>query len=207
MRVPALILLMVVTLLSAAIARADDSAAINKLIADINTAARRNKARILRIIVINTDVAASTLEQEKSRTGLSYGDVYVAHSLAMASQKSLTNRGLKAKGQSWAKSPVHTFLCGSTPRSRNAKDNRAGFATAAGDRSLSPEVRKKSRRRRVGTAFSAWPGGICGDRDEQDVWESGGGGLRCRDGRAWPRQENIRNFFEEESGRYRAGPC
>jgi hypothetical protein len=103
MRLPALILLMT-TLLSAAIARADDSAAINKLIADINAAAKADKARMLRIIVINTDVAASTLELEKSRTGLSYGDMYVAHSLAMASHKSFDQIvALKASGQSWAK--------------------------------------------------------------------------------------------------------
>ena len=103
MRVPALILL-TITLLSATIARADDSAAINKLIADINAAAKTNRARILKIIVINTDVAASTLEQEKSRTRLSLGDVYVAHSLAMASHKSFNQIvALKASGQSWAK--------------------------------------------------------------------------------------------------------
>lgn len=103
MRVPPLILL-TITLLSTAIARADDSAAINKLIADINAAAKTNKARMLRIIVINTDVAASTLESEKSRTGLSFGDVYVAHSLAMASHKSFNQIvALKANGQSWAK--------------------------------------------------------------------------------------------------------
>ena len=103
MRVPALILL-AITLLSAATARADDTAAINKLIADINAAAKANKARMLRIIVINTDVAASTLEPEKSRTGLSFGDVYVAHSLAMASHKSFNQIvALKASGQSWAK--------------------------------------------------------------------------------------------------------
>jgi PIN domain nuclease of toxin-antitoxin system len=102
MRVPVFILM--ITLLSAAIARADDSAAINKLIADINAAAKTNKARILRIIVINTDVAASTLESEKSRTGLSFGDTYVAHSLAMASHKSFNQIvALKASGQSWAK--------------------------------------------------------------------------------------------------------
>ena len=102
MRVPVFILM--ITLLSTAIARADDSAAINKLIADINAAAKANKARMLRIIVINTDVAASTLELEKSRTGLSYGDVYVAHSLAMASHKSFDQIvALKASGQSWAK--------------------------------------------------------------------------------------------------------
>ena len=84
-------------------ARADDSAAINKLIANINAAAKTNKARMLKIMVINTDVAAATLEQEKSRTGLSLGDVYVAHSLAMASKKSFNEIvALKAKGQSWA---------------------------------------------------------------------------------------------------------
>ena len=103
MRLPALILF-VVTLFSAATAQADDSAAINKLIADINAAAKTNKARMLRIMVINTDVAASTLEAEKSRTGLSYGDVYVAHSLAMASRKTFNQIvALKASGQSWAK--------------------------------------------------------------------------------------------------------
>ena len=103
MRVPALILLMI-TFLSATIARADNSTAINKLIADINAAAKANKARMLKIMVINTDVAASTLEQEKSRTGLSLGEVYVAHSLAMASHKSFNQIvALKASGQSWAK--------------------------------------------------------------------------------------------------------
>jgi hypothetical protein len=103
MRLPALILLMT-TLLSTALARADDSAAINKLIADINAAAKADKARMLRIIVINTDVAASTLEVEKSRTGLSYGDMYVAHSLAMAFHKSFDQIvALKASGQSWTR--------------------------------------------------------------------------------------------------------
>jgi PIN domain nuclease of toxin-antitoxin system len=99
---PAL-LLVAMTLLAGIPARADESSAINKLIANINAAAKTNKARMMRIIVINTDVAAATLEQEKSRTGLSLGDVYVAHSLAMASNKSFNQMvALKAKGQSWA---------------------------------------------------------------------------------------------------------
>jgi hypothetical protein len=102
MRVLALILSLI-ALLAAPMARADDSAAINKLIADINAAAKTNKARMLRIMVINTDVAAATLEQEKSRTGLTLGDVYVAHSLAMASHRSFDQIvALKAKGQTWA---------------------------------------------------------------------------------------------------------
>ena len=102
MRMPVFILM--IGLLLPALARADDSAAINKLISDINAAAKTNKSRMLRIMVINTDVAASTLEAEKSRTGLTLGEVYVAHSLAMASKKSFNEMvALKAKGQSWAK--------------------------------------------------------------------------------------------------------
>jgi hypothetical protein len=121
MRVPALILLMI-SLLSAAIARADDSVAINKLITDINAAAKADKARMLRIIVINTDVAASTLELEKSRAGLSYGDVYVAHALAIASHKSFDQMvALRASGQSWAKiAQMHKVsLRGSTAALKN----------------------------------------------------------------------------------------
>lgn len=86
------------------VAGTDDSAAINKLIADVDAAAKANKARMLRIIIINTDVASSTLEQEKSRTGLSLGEVYVAHSLAMASHKSFNQIvALKTRGLSWGK--------------------------------------------------------------------------------------------------------
>src|SRR4051812_25737570 len=59
---------------------------IAKCIADIDAAARVDKQRTLSIIVINTDVAATTLEKEKARTGFSFGEVYVAHSLALATQ-------------------------------------------------------------------------------------------------------------------------
>jgi hypothetical protein len=85
-------------------AGANDPAAIDKLIAEINQAEKANKKRILRILIINTNVAGPTLEQEKSRTGLSLGEVYVAHSLALASHKSFNHIvALKAKGQSWAR--------------------------------------------------------------------------------------------------------
>jgi|ERR1043166_168419 hypothetical protein len=103
MRAPALILF-TVALFSAANVQADDTKAINKLIADINAAAKANKPRMMRILIINTDVAASTLEEEKARTGLSLGEVYVAHSLAMASHKTFNQIvAAKASGQSWAK--------------------------------------------------------------------------------------------------------
>src|SRR4051812_18795470 len=79
-----------------------DPKAIAKLIDDINAAARTNKQRILSIIVINTDVAASTLEQEKAQTGLTLGDVYVAHSLALATNKKVSAIfALHKSGTSW----------------------------------------------------------------------------------------------------------
>ena len=82
---------------------AADPKAIAKLIADINAAARTNKQRMLSIIVINTDVASSTLEREKSETGLTFGDVYVAHSLALATRKKFSAIvALHTSGKSWA---------------------------------------------------------------------------------------------------------
>lgn len=81
----------------------NDPAAIAKLIDDINAAARTNKQRMISIIVINTDVAASTLEEEKARTGLTLGDVYVAHSLALATKKKVSIFfALHKSGKSWA---------------------------------------------------------------------------------------------------------
>lgn len=98
------VLVLMIGLLSMSLARGDDSALISKAIADINAAAKTNKTRMLRIIVINTNVAAATLEAEQSRTGLTLGEVYVAHSLALATKKSFDEIvALQAKGQSWAR--------------------------------------------------------------------------------------------------------
>lgn len=81
----------------------NDAAAIAKLIDDINAGVRRNKQRTLSVITINTDVAATTLEQQKARTGLTFGDLYVAHSLALSTRKKFDAIiALKKSGQSWA---------------------------------------------------------------------------------------------------------
>ena len=82
---------------------AHDSASISKLVDDINAAVRSNKQRMLSIITINTDVATSQLEQEKARTGMTFGDVYVAHSLALATKKKFNEIvALHKSGKSWA---------------------------------------------------------------------------------------------------------
>jgi hypothetical protein len=81
---------------------ADDSAEIAKLIDDINAAARANKQRMLSIITINTDVAGTTLEQQKAQTGFSFGEIYVAHSLALATHKKFDAIAkLKKSGKTW----------------------------------------------------------------------------------------------------------
>jgi len=103
MRAGTSVVVVVSVLLSAALAGADDSAAIAKLIGDINVAARSDKRRMLSIITINTDVATATLENEQARTGLSIGEIYVAHSLALATRKKFNEiLALKKGGQNWA---------------------------------------------------------------------------------------------------------
>jgi hypothetical protein len=87
----------------AAASAVDDSKAIAKLIRDINAAAREDKRRMLSIIIINTNVAATTLEEQKARTGLSFGDIYVAHALSLATRKKFdTIVALKLRGRSWS---------------------------------------------------------------------------------------------------------
>jgi hypothetical protein len=83
--------------------RQTDPAAIAKLIDDINAAVRKNKQRMLSIIVINTDIAASQLEREKTETGMTFGDVYVAHSLSLATKKKFNALvAMHKSGKSWA---------------------------------------------------------------------------------------------------------
>ena len=80
-----------------------DPAEIAKLIKDIDAAIKTNKQRTLSVIVINTDVAAATLEKEKARTGYSFGEIYVAHSLALSTGKKFEAIvALKKGGQTWA---------------------------------------------------------------------------------------------------------
>lgn len=88
---------------SSAAAEPADPKAIAKLIDEINAAVRTNKQRMLSIIVINIDVAATILEKEKAQTGMSFGEVYVAHSLALATNKKFgAIVAMKKSGKSWA---------------------------------------------------------------------------------------------------------
>jgi hypothetical protein len=82
--------------------KAIEAVPIAKCIEDIDAAVRVNKQRAVSVIVINTDVAATTLEQEKARTGFSFGEIYVAHSLALATHKTFDAFAkLKKSGKTW----------------------------------------------------------------------------------------------------------
>jgi len=93
-----------VTLVSAAAALADDSASINKLIGEIDVAAKTNKSHMLSILILNTDVAGPTLEKEALRHHFTLGEVYVAHSIALAAHKSFAQIAAMKKGDvTWGK--------------------------------------------------------------------------------------------------------
>ena len=107
--------------------KAQDSVPIAKCIADIDAAARTNKQRTVSIIVINTDVAASTLEKQKARTGFSFGEIYVAHSLALAThQKFDAIAKLKLSGKTWEQiaREHNVTLKGSGELLRQIRENR-----------------------------------------------------------------------------------
>ena len=80
------------------------AASLSKTVAQINADASKEGgvAKVLESISKSTGVSASTLEKQKSKTGLTYGDVFAAHSIAKASGKSFDEiAALKKQGQTW----------------------------------------------------------------------------------------------------------
>jgi len=82
------------------------AAPIKQTVANINADASKpgGPEMVLKSISKSTGVPVATLEKQKAKTGLTYGDVFAAHSIAKASGKSFDQiAALKAKGQSWDK--------------------------------------------------------------------------------------------------------
>ena len=82
------------------------AATIKQTIASINADASKpgGPERVVKSISKSTGVPAATLEKQKAKTGLSYGDIFAAHSIAKASGKTFDQiAALKAKGQTWDK--------------------------------------------------------------------------------------------------------
>ena len=80
------------------------AATIRQTIASINADASKpgGPERVVKSISKSTGVPAATLETQKAKTGMTYGDIFAAHSIAKASGKNFDQiAALKAKGQSW----------------------------------------------------------------------------------------------------------
>jgi hypothetical protein len=98
------LLLTIAVLLSVAAAVLVHASSIEATMASINADAKKEggPARVLQSISASTGVPVATLEKEKAKTNLNYGDLFVAHAIAKASGKSFNDiAGMKMKGQSW----------------------------------------------------------------------------------------------------------
>lgn len=83
-----------------------EATSINQTIANINADAQKKDGaeRVLKSISASTAVPVATLEMEKAKFGLSFGDLYVAHAITSAAGKKFDQIvGLKMKGQTWDK--------------------------------------------------------------------------------------------------------
>lgn len=82
------------------------AASIEKTMANINADANKpgGPEQVLKSISASTHVPVATLERQKAKSGLSYGDLFAAHSVAKAAGKSFEEiAALRAKGESWDK--------------------------------------------------------------------------------------------------------
>lgn len=104
MKMKNFVLTLVVLLIATAVRL--EAASINQTIASINTDAKKTGGpeRVLKSISASTNIPVATLEKEKSKSGLSYGDLYVAHAIASSAGKKFDDIvRLKAQGQTWDK--------------------------------------------------------------------------------------------------------
>lgn len=77
---------------------------LKQTIASINADANKpgGPEKVVQSISRTTGVPAATLEKQKASTGLTYGDIFAAHSIAKASGKNFAEiAALKKKGQTW----------------------------------------------------------------------------------------------------------
>jgi hypothetical protein len=86
--------------------RANDAKNLERTAAKINehTKTQEQQTEVLTKISDETGVPVATLKAERSRTGLGYGDLFIANSLASATGKTFDEiAALKAGGQGWGK--------------------------------------------------------------------------------------------------------
>ena len=99
-------LILTVSVLAVLTAAGVQAATIQQTMANINADANKlgGAEQVLKSISVSTGVPVATLEKQKARYGMSYGDLFAAHSIAKASGKRFEEiAAQKAKGESWDK--------------------------------------------------------------------------------------------------------
>lgn len=92
----------IAALLCVGIAHADETDDIANLIIDLNNAAKKNEIKAFKTIARKTNVPVSILVEQRKKTGLSPGELYVAHSIAAAAKMKFEHIvSLSNKGQGW----------------------------------------------------------------------------------------------------------
>ena len=91
-------------ILGAAIARADDVVILERSASDFDTwgATPNGREQVLSAISRDTGVPVTTLEEQRNRTRLGYGGLFIANSLASATGQTFDQiAALKASGHGW----------------------------------------------------------------------------------------------------------
>jgi hypothetical protein len=99
-------LILTLSALAVVTAAGVQAASIQQTMANINADANKpgGPEQVLKSISASTGVPVATLEKQKAKTGMSYGDLFAAHSIAKAAGKRFEEiAAQKAKGESWDK--------------------------------------------------------------------------------------------------------
>jgi hypothetical protein len=83
-----------------------EAVSLDKTVAGINADAKKpgGPERVLKSVAASTHVPEATLEKEKAKSGMTYGDLFAAHTVAKASGKTFDQiAAIKAKGGNWDK--------------------------------------------------------------------------------------------------------
>jgi hypothetical protein len=122
------------------------AASLNQTVASINADAKKEggPAKVLQSISKSTGIPVATLEKE-SKTGLTYGDVFAAHSIAKTSGKSFDEiAALRKKGQTWDQiADANGVDLGGKKKTQTAKAPLAKPSPTPPKKSLSQEQRER----------------------------------------------------------------
>ena len=121
------------------------AASLTQTVASINSDAQKagGPAKVLQSVSKSTGVPVATLEKQKTTTGLTYGDIFAAHTVAKASGKTFDEIvALRKKGDSWDKISTDTGVAPSGSKKTAAQPTPKPSPTAP-KRTLADEMKDR----------------------------------------------------------------